>query len=192
MKSFTSFLFALGAAASLTVTASAQVPVVVGPQNIKVNKIQPAVLSTPEFSVNIPNKRSESLKWLELEVEFEIDKVEIVDELTFRYTVYLNGKLYTGEVTHVNIPKGNNRYSVMYMSPRSLDRATGGKALNQGMIENVSVVVEKQGQKLAEKTLTNKPMPNLQQLPGFLVQKSETPYQVLWWDRYEAVKAPVR
>ncbi len=185
MKSFTSFLtvFAL-----LTLGAIAQAPIT--QQNLKISKIQPAVLSTPEFSVNIPNKRAEALKWLEIEVEFDIDKVELVDELTFKYMVLLNGKLYTGEVTHVNIPKGNNRYSVMYMSPRSLDRATGGKQLNQGMIENIWVVVEKQGQKLGEKALQPKPVPNLQQVPGMLVQKSETPYQVLWWDRYEAVKAP--
>jgi hypothetical protein len=25
---------------------------------------------------------------------------------------------------------------------------------------------------------------------GMLVPKSETPFQVLWWDRYEAVKPP--
>jgi hypothetical protein len=171
-----------------TLTASAQVPVVVGPRNVKLSKIQPAALSTPEFSVNIPNKRSESLKWFEVEVEFEIDGVEIVDELTFKYIILINDKLCTGEVTHVNIPKGNNRYSVMYISPRSIDRITGGKPLNQGMVENIWVTIEKQGQKLAEKSLQKATIPNKQQVPGMLVPKSETPFQVLWWDRYEALK----
>jgi hypothetical protein len=185
MKTFTSFLFAL---ASLTVTTVAQVSAPVGPHNIKLNKVQPAVLTTPEFSTDLPNKRFEKLKWLEVEVEFDVDKVELIDEITIKYFLLLNGKIYTGDVTHVNIPKGNNRYSVMYMSPRSIDRATGGKQLNQGMIENIWVQIEKQGVKLAEKSLVPKPMPPLPQTPGMLLPKGETPFQVLWWDRYEAVK----
>jgi hypothetical protein len=185
MKIFASIFAAL---AVLTLSASAQVPAQVQPHNIKVSKIMPALVSTPEYSVNIANKRSPSLKWLEIEVEFDVDKIELVDELTFKYTVLLDGKLYTGEVTHVNIPKGNDHHSVMYMSPRAMDRATGGKTLNQGMIENIWVVVEKQGQKLGEKSLVAKQAPNIPQTPGLLVTKGETPFQVLWWDRYEQVK----
>lgn len=157
-------------------------------KNIKLNKISPSVLPTPEYTVNIANKRSEALKWFEIEVEFEVNGIELVDELTFQYTVMINNKLCPGEVTHVNIPKGNNRYSVMYISPRSLDRITGGKALNAGMVENIWVKVSKSGQLLGQIELKKGPLPNLQQMPDQLVKKSETPFQVLWWDRYEAVK----
>jgi hypothetical protein len=161
-------------------------------KNIKLNKIQPAVLSTPEYNVNIPNKRSEALKWFEIEVEFEVNGVELVDELTFQYIVMINGKLCPGEVTHVNIPKGNNRYSVMYISPRSLDRITGGKTLNAGMIENIWVKVSKSGQVLGETALKKVAVPNLPQITDQLVKKGDTPFQVLWWDRYEAVKGTGR
>lgn len=195
MKSFVSFLLAIGAMALLCAPAGAQAPALpVGPQNVKINKIAPAVVSTPEYSVTGPAaKRSASLKWLEIEVEFEVDKIEIVDELTFKFIILFNGKLYTGDITHVSIPKGNDRYTVMYMSPRAIDRATMGKPMNAGMIENIWVTMEKQGQKLAEKALSaGKPVPNLQQIPGFLVPRSETPFSVLWWDRYEAVKSAGR
>ncbi len=192
MKSFASFLLALF---SMAVAVDAQAPVQVTKQNIKVAKVIPALVATPEFSVDIPNKRAEKMKWLEIEVEFDVEKIDatqVIDELTFKYTLLLNGKLYTGEVTHVNIPKGNNHYSVMYMSPRSLDRATLGKQLNQGMIQNIWVSVERQGAPLGEKSVAAGAIPPQEKITGMLVPKSETPFQVLWWDRYEAVKAPTR
>jgi hypothetical protein len=175
-------------------SAHAQVPIAVTNRNVEIQKIQPAVLTTPEFQVNLTDrKRTDYLKWFEIEVEFEIKGIEIVDELTFRYDVLINGKLCPGEITHINIPKGRPRYSVMYISPRSLDRITGGKLLNAGMIDNIWVTISRQGQALAISSLKDKgkPVPNLPQTPGMLSPKSETPFHVLWWDRYEAIK-PLR
>lgn len=186
MKSFASVFFAL---ASLTGAAVAQLAQPVTAANVKVNKIAPAVLKTPEYTTDVPPKRFEKMMWLEVEVEFEVNKIDFVDELTVKYYVLLNGKLYVGDVTHENIPKGNNRYSVMYMSPRALEKATDGKQLNAGMIENIWVVLEKQGQQLAIKAEKgNQPLPNRQQITGQMLPKGDTPFQVLWWDRYEAVK----
>jgi hypothetical protein len=149
------------------------------------------VLTTPEFRVSLTTeKRAEYLKWFEIEVEFEVKGIELVDELTLRYDVLINGKLCPGEITHINIPKGRPRYSVMYISPRNLDRITAGKLLNPGMIDNIWVTISRQGQALAIGSLKDKgkPVPNLPQVPGMLSPKSDTPFQVLWWDRYEAVK----
>lgn len=184
--------FTFAALGLLALDASAQAPAPVTMKNIKLKKISPALVSTPKYSVDIPDKRSDLLKWFEIEVEFEVNGVELVDELTFNYTVLINGKLCPGEVTHVNIPKGNSRYSVMYISPRSLDRITAGKTLNQGMIENIWVTVSKSGQKLGEDALKKAPIPNFPQMPDQLVKKGDTPFQVLWWDRYEAVKSTGR
>ncbi len=191
MKFLASFLLTL---LSTAVVAMAQVPVQVGPQNIKVKKINPSVITSPEFRTDVPDKRSPKLKWFEIEVEFDVDKIpkgEVIDELTFKYTVLFNGKLLTGEVTHVNIPNGSDHYSVMYMSPRAIDRATMGAAFTAGMVDNIWVSVERQGQKLATDSLKKTAIPNAAQTPGLLVPKSETPFQVLWWDRYEAVKPAV-
>ena len=107
----------------------------------------------------------------------------------------LAGKLYTGEITHVNIPKGKERYTIMYISPRNLDRITGGKQLTEAMIENVWVTISKQGQDLAissRKDKNSRVVPNLQKFPGLLTPKAETPFAPLWSDRYEAVKLPTR
>src|SRR5205823_2088611 len=75
------------AALSLLATgAYAQAPAVIGARNVKIEKIQPALITSPQFTITgTKDKRSEYLKWFEIEVEFEIDLVELVDELTLKY-----------------------------------------------------------------------------------------------------------
>jgi hypothetical protein len=63
------------------------------------------------------------------------------------------------------------------------------------MIDNIWVTISKQGQALAISSFKDKnsrAVPNLPQIPGLLTPKSETPFSVLWTDRYEAVKLPGR
>jgi hypothetical protein len=119
-------------------------------------------------------------------VEFKTEP-KIIDELTFKYELNFNGKIVEGEVTHVNIPEGNNHYSVMYLSPRAIERLLDGKPLTGSAIENIQITVSRSGQTLATKSMANKPLPNLERTK-LLVNKLETPFQVLWWDRYEAIK----
>lgn len=186
--------FAFAALGAAAFGAPALVPVAITSRNVKIEKIMPAVVGTPEFTItNTTAKRSTPQKWLEIEVEFAVEGVEIIDELTFKFDVKINGKLYPGEITHVNIPKGKDRFTVMYISPRNLERITEGKQLNASMIEDIWVTISKQGQMLALTSLKHvKVVPNLPQIPGLLTPKSETPFSVLWSDRYEAVKLPTR
>lgn len=188
--------FTFAALSTAAFAAPSAVPAAVTARNVRIEKILPAVVGTPEFTIaNTPPKRSQLQKWLEIEVEFAVEGVELIDELTFKFDVKMNGKLYPGEVTHVNIPKGKDRFTVMYLSPRNLERITDGKPLNAGMIENIWITISKQGQALAISSLKDKNVkvvPNLPQFPGMLTPKSETPFSVLWTDRYEAVKLPTR
>ena len=188
--------FAFAALAAAAVAAPSLVPVVVTSRNVKIEKIMPAIVGTPEFTVtSTTQKRSQAQKWMEIEVEFAVEQVDLIDELTFKFDVLINGKLCPGEITHVNIPKGKERYTIMYISPRNLDRITAGKQLTQAMIENVWITISKQGQALAISSMKDKNtkgVPNLPQFPGLLTPKSETPFSVLWSDRYEAVKLPNR
>ncbi len=160
-------------------------------KNVKIEKIQPAVIGTPEFVVTGTTvKRSQPQTWLEIEVEFAVEGVEIVDELTFKFDVLLNGKMCPGEVTHVSIPKGRDRYTIMYVSPRNLERITDGHPLNPAMIQNAWVTILRQGQVLALSSMKGKtvPLPNMALTPGMLSPKADTPFAPLWSDRYEAVK----
>ena len=150
-------------------------------------------IGTPK-SPEIPGaeiKRTTPGTWIEIEVEFSAAPV-LTPELQFKYYVLLGGQLLTGEITHVNVPAGANLYSVMYMSPRTVSTLLKGAPFNPALITNVAVQITKPGapQPLAEKIL--KPGPaffrTMQQVPGMLTPKSETPFAAYWWDRYEAVK----
>ena len=63
-------------------------------------------------------------RWLEVEVEFT-STPEFTDELTFKYYILVNGKLLTGEVTHMNVTAGRDNRSVMYVPPKALARLMG-------------------------------------------------------------------
>jgi hypothetical protein len=167
--------------------ASAQVPI--GPGAVKIGKIEPSGIKSPEYQIQGgPQKRSKVGTWLEVEVEFET-KPEDIDELTFAYTVMVENKLLDGSVTHVNIPAGKDHYSVVYIAPRALEKLTGGKPLTGASIQNVWVIVNRQGQVLDQKALKPGAIPNLPHVPGMILNKTETPFAPLFYDRYEAIKA---
>ena len=177
----------LAAALGLLIPASAQT--MVAPGSVKLGKVQPAVVKTPEYSLTSgPQKRSKPADWLEVEIEYET-KAEEIDELTFSYTIMIEKKLLTGQVTHINIPKGREHFSVVYVAPRTLEKLTGGKALTGASIENVWVTVERQGMKL-DQPQSFKPgaIPNLPQQTGLVLNKDETPFAPLFYDRYEPIK----
>ena len=89
----------------------------------------------------------------------------------------------------MNIPQGRDHYAVMYVPPRALLRLTGGKPLTSASIENVWIQVTKQGQVLDQTALRGQgAVPNLPHIAGQVLNKNETPFAPLYYDRYEAIK----
>lgn len=161
----------------------------------EITKVNVEVINTPDINFSGSKKRTPPPgKWLEVEAEFSAEP-EFTEELTFKYYVQINKTVFVGEVTHVDIASGTGLASVMYISPRSLTRIMEGKNLTGTSIERISVEITKQGALQAfgawknEKTgwWTTSP-----QKPGFLRNKSETPFASLYWDRYEAIKTNLR
>lgn len=164
-------------------------------EDFAIKAIAPAVVRTPEFSyTGADQRRSQTGQWLVVETEFAA-RPEITPEVTVKYYILFNGSLLTGEVTHVNVPAGNSLFSAMYVSPRSLARFLKGATLSNTAIENIAVVITKPGVSapLAEYVLRPNPKgqwwTTLQQVPGFVLNKNETPFAPLYWDRYEAIKS---
>lgn len=183
MKTFlVSFITAL----AIVCEASAQAPI--GPGAVKIKKIDPQAVKTPEYNISGgPQKRSKVGTWLEVEVEFE-SKAEEIDELTFAYVIMVENKLLTGSVTHINIPQGGDHYSVMYVSPRTLEKLSG-KPGSTPNVQNVWVTVSRQGQIIDQMAAPKKvAIPNLPQTAGLVLNKMETPFAPLFFDRYEAIK----
>jgi hypothetical protein len=172
--------------AALMVSANAQVPV--GPGSVKLGKIDVSAPSTPEYNITGgQTKRYKLGKWIEIEVPYDTVPEEI-DELTFKFTALVEGKLLDGDVTYVNIAKGKDHYAVMYISPKSIEKLTGGKALTPASINNVWVEVNKQGQVLGKESYKTGNPPNVSHVTGMLLNKNITPFAPLFYDRYEEIK----
>lgn len=169
--------------------------------------ITPSLVTTPEYSINYGPKNKKVAKnkdFVELEVSFDWQPKskdpQFLDDLTVNYYVLLNNKskefpkgaLLTGSVTHTAIPQAKGLNSVMYVSPRTLERFFDGKAPTTlgSAIVDVGVTITKQGQLVAEKSWKGKGQwwSNLQQVNGYVLNKSETPFAPLAWDYYEAIK----
>lgn len=190
-------------AAMATATVTAQ------PVNteFKIVKITPDLVTTPEYNINFGPKSKKvprNKEFLEVEVSFDWQpreaKPEFLDELSFNYYILLNdksrenpkGTLLTGSVTHVAIPQAKGMNSVMYVSPRTLERFFGGKAPStaSAAVVDVGVTITRQGQLVAEASWKGRGQwwNELQQVSGYVLNKNETPFAPLVWDYYEAIK----
>jgi hypothetical protein len=177
-------------------------------KDFAISKITPDMVTTAEynFSFGPKNKKVQKNKdWLEVEVSFDWQprekKPEFLDELTFNYYILLNNKsrenpqgtLLTGSVTHVAIPQAKAMNSVMYISPRTLERFFEGKIPSSATstVVDVGVTITKQGQLVAESSWKGRGQwwSTLQQVNGYVLNKNETPFAPLAWDYYEAIKA---
>ncbi|MEY2488008.1 MAG: hypothetical protein QOH39_3656 [Verrucomicrobiota bacterium] len=166
----------------------AQVP---GAQ-FQLNKINKNLITTPQFTYTgaeqyTANQRD---RWLEVEVEFTAAP-EFSDELTFKYFILVNGKLLTGEVTHINVAAGRELRSVMYVSPGALLRVMNNRPVTTASVQNIAVQIVQQGAVKDELSLTRAAAQWYKAIPalsGLVLNKNETPFAALYWDRYEQIK----
>jgi len=180
--------------------------------DFNIAKITPDFVTTPDYSISYgpKNKRvAKNKDFLEVEVSFDWQprekKPEFLDELTFNYYILLDnsdrenpqGTLLTGSVTHVAIPQAKALNSVMYVSPRTLERFFQGKipSTARSVVKDIGVTITRQGQLVAQSSwqsdIRNKApwWTTMQPVPGYVLNKSETPFAPLVWDYYEAIKA---
>lgn len=162
----------------------------------QVTKINKNLVTTPLFAYNGgPTYRTNQTdRWLEVEVEFTAAP-EYTDELSLKYFVLLNGKLLTGEVTHVGILSGKEKRSVMYVSPKGVARCMGNQVATVNSVQNIAVQIVQKGTVKDELSLARAPAQwygTMPPLTGLLLNKNETPFAPLWWDRYEQLKPAAR
>jgi hypothetical protein len=199
-------LFTILALAGLLCTslqAQQQVQLKVG--DIDVSKMEYEAQQTPSFQAgnvkgkNIPSPRD----WLELEVEFKVkgDKNAIVKELLFRYYIGFKdqtgaARILTGDVKHINIVPGEESYSAVYVSPSTLGEITGDfRRFQPNSVEAVGVEVIYNGVIIGGKSSMSgaraKFWESTGTQPGVLA-KADTPFALLWIDRYSDVERSSR
>src|SRR5271170_7566219 len=84
-----------------------------------IKSVSPAVVTSPEISYTLgpQHPQGEARQWIEVGGDFQ-SYVAWTDQLTFKYYILIGNSCLTGQVTHVDIPKGQDLYSVMYVPPR--------------------------------------------------------------------------
>ena len=153
--------------------------------------------------------------WLEVEVKVKLDPGRAappdkhVDRLTVRwYVAVINkvdraGKKYflmEKEVVHVNVPLDEEFYLACYISPATIKRLTGKDRANKNAILAVGGEITVPGApapaRFTSKGDIRKPwwlsetMQPTKKYP--LLNKNETPFKFLWWDRYLEIAPEVQ
>ena len=180
----------LAVATFLPLVAFAQAPAA---GDFLITKISKNLISTPQFAfvgtARQPADQRNS-RWLEVETEFTAGP-DFTGELTFKYYILFDGNLLTGEVTHVNILGGRGKRSVMYVSPNALARFSNNRAITPDECQNVAVQIVQQSSVKSEASLARAQAQwysALPQVSGFVLDKDQTPFASLYWDRYEQIK----
>jgi hypothetical protein len=157
-------------------------------------KINTNFISSPQFTYSGAGQfqADQRERWLEVEATFAAAP-EFTDELTLKYFILFNGRLLTGEVTHVNIPAGRDNRSVMYVTPKTLQRLMLGRTVTNNAVQNTAVQLMQQGA-LKDELSAQRAAPQwyatLPQVVGLVLNKNETPFMPLYWDRYCQIKTP--
>jgi hypothetical protein len=160
----------------------------------QINRITKNLVAAPQFGYGGGGQTQTNRvnQWLQVEVEFAATP-DATDDLTFKYYILLSGRLLTGEVTHTNVLAGRDNRSVMYVSPRTLTRFLGNRPLTANSVQNIAVQIVQQGAVRDEMSLS-RAAPQwyaaIPQVSGFVLNKNETPFAPLDWDRYEQIKTP--
>lgn len=167
-------------------------------------------LPSPQFA-GVKNKRFSPLNWLEIEAKLNIQMspepvTKTCDKLTIKWYIAVKNRdkpgtfmLLTKDIEHVNVPVGEEVYCSVFLSPASLRRITGSNTGGKGAVEYVGYEVLVNGEKVAQGTNKGKAgwwsvasdkISRSDAVP--LLNKSETPFRDMWWDRYPEISVERR
>ncbi|MEK7954275.1 Amuc_1102 family pilus-like protein [Luteolibacter soli] len=162
----------------------------------------------PSPEVNSGKAKSFKPKdWLEVEVAIKLPaqnaeqkKIGFVDAVTVKWYVAManpDGKGFiklTKTIEHINVPIDEEIFSSVYMSPSAIKRLTGKDKAGKSAVRAVGVEVLVNGEKVGQAAVKEKEgwwtsgslSDQSDKFP--LLNKDETPFSMLWWDRYAEIK----
>ena len=131
-------------------------------------------------------------------------KSKTADKITVKWYVAVENPeqkgtflLFTREVNHVNIPTGEEIYVSCYLSPASIRRILGVARNPEKAVEVCSYEVLLNGEPKAYGTSNGRFKHGWWEAGGAklirsevvpLLDKSQTPFNIMWWDRYAEVE----
>lgn len=166
---------------------------------VKIGNVELNAQGTPDFEADgVKDKKVPKPKqWLELEVEFEVDKVNprdaVVPELLFRYYIGIVGEggqanVLTGDVTHVNVQGGETMYSAVYVAPATMGRMTGeyDRVDTNGVYYGVEIFYN--GVLVGGYSSSRGKFWEGKGTSSGILSRDKTPFALLWIDRYPETK----
>lgn len=178
---------------------------------VEIDKPEIVEVKSPQLGQFSAKKNFTAKDWMEIEVKFKVevppkdrDKVKFLDKVTVKWYVAAKnpdtGKgfiLMEKEVTHVNVPVGEDIYASVYLSPNSVKRLTGGERVNKSDIEQVGGEILVNGQQPVKnsgffskntqgKWWASGKLSRYDKIP--LLNKDETPFKILWYGRYAEIE----
>lgn len=151
---------------------------------------QAARVKSPEYQLN-PSETSPTVReWARITARFETD-ADWTDELEFRYFVQVhNAKnntdlLFPGTFQYIDIPKGKNHLSTVFLRPATLDR--------YGDVIGIAVEIYAKGEMVAFACNPETPkgwwrLTTAKAMPGVLLERSQTPFAFVAFDSYVTAK----
>ena len=169
-------------------------------------------LQSPSVGGNTGKKSWKPKDWLEVEVKVKLEPGRAapsdghVVRLTVRWFVAVENKidkagqkyfLMEKEVTHVNVPLDEDFYLSCYLSPATIKRLTGSERAGKNSITAVGGEITVPGAaapaRFTSQGRVNNPWwqsPTMQRTNKYpLLDKNETPFKFLWWDRYLEIES---
>ncbi|MEI6604031.1 MAG: Amuc_1102 family pilus-like protein [Verrucomicrobiota bacterium] len=163
---------------------------------------------SPEFT-GVRGKPFKGKDWLEVEARIKVDmapepKNKTCDNLTVKWYIAVDNpdkpntflKL-TKEIEYVNVPLKEDVYCSVYISPASIRRLTGFERSGKRAIKFVGFEVIVDGKVMASSTdkagkdnwwtAASSSIAESTAVP--LLNKMETPFAGIWWDRYAEIKS---
>ncbi|MBC7979050.1 MAG: hypothetical protein H7Y36_00635 [Armatimonadetes bacterium] len=176
-------------------------------QAYKVEAAKPGFeeIKSPEFGGG-EQKSFKPKNWLEMETSFTMQMApeppsKTAERILVKWYVAVDHPekkgaylLLTKDVTHVNVPLNEEIFVSVYLSPASVTRITGSDRGGKGAVKFVGYEILINGEKVAADTDNGKvgwwnqasdKISRSDTVP--LLNKSETPFSNMWWDRYAEI-----
>ncbi len=156
---------------------------------IEIRKIKGGTAQTPEYKLASNVGAIRPRQWYIINTEYRTEP-DWVNQLDFRYYVLVKPKrgesqapvLFVGDVSYVNIERGDH-LSAVFLHPSTLARF--------GTPEAVAVEVRADGRLVAIESLpktSQRWWEQLQPVRGSVLNHLETPFAMVNYDMYEAIK----
>ena len=126
-----------------------------GQGEFKIRNIRQQLVVAPDYRAVTTGAgtRSASIakKWLQIETEFDSNP-EWADDVTLKYYALVGkgreARLFGGEVTYINVQRGQRHLSAMFMHPNTVER------YGRGRVESVHVEIWYKGQRVGQDSVS--------------------------------------